>query len=230
MNNNNSLQLGDGYQRLRWPEKLAYGLGDFASNLSFTYTSLFLMAFYADAYGLSLAQASSILIIARCLDALFNLAMGCLIDRTRSRYGKLRPYLLWGSLPLGVMTVLNFYVFECSFKFEIALLTYTLYCLIYTFVNTPYAAMTNRLTQHEQSRASLSVYRFVFAFAGYFVVATWSDSLLRLMPGGNNSFAYVVAIFALLATLCFWGCFAGTRERVSITHEPARKISRTWSC
>ncbi|VTR50407.1 Inner membrane symporter yicJ [Serratia fonticola] len=85
---------------------------------------------------------------------------------------------LYGAVPLGILTVLCFSTFDSDYKFYYALITYTLYCLAYTAVNTPYSAMTNMLTQHEGSRASLSVYRFVLAIVGYLIVSTTADVLI----------------------------------------------------
>lgn len=103
------------------------------------------------------------------VDAAFNILIGFAIDKTHSRYGKLRPWLLYGSIPLGFLTVLCFVPFGGEAKFYFALMSYTIYCLAYTAVNTPYSALTNRLTQHEASRSSLSVYRFVLAIVGYLI-------------------------------------------------------------
>ena len=89
-------------------EKFGYGLGDFASNLSFGFVSLFLLFYYTDVYGISAAQASFIFVAARVIDAVFNLLIGVAVDRTDTRHGKLRPYLLFGALPLGALTVLCF--------------------------------------------------------------------------------------------------------------------------
>nr|WP_269059495.1 MFS transporter [Enterobacter hormaechei] len=135
----------DSYVNVSVREKIGYGLGDMASNLSFGFVSLFLLFFYTNVCGITAVQASLIFVIARVLDALFNICIGYVIDKTNTRYGKLRPYLLFGAVPLGVLTVLCFSTFSDEFKFYYALISYTLYCLAYTAVNTPYSAMTNTL-------------------------------------------------------------------------------------
>jgi GPH family glycoside/pentoside/hexuronide:cation symporter len=207
-------KLSESYVIIGVKEKIGYGLGDFASNLSFGFVSLFLLYFYTNIYGISAVQASLIFVIARVIDAAFNILTGFAIDKTHSRHGKLRPWLLYGSIPLGLLTVLCFVPFGGEAKFYFALISYTLYCLAYTSVNTPYSALTNRLTQHEVSRSSLSVYRFVLAIVGYLIVSTTADILIS--PFNNKQLGYVFAVscFALLATFMFLACFGMTRERV----------------
>lgn len=208
-------KLSDSYVKIGTREKICYGFGDFASNLSFGFVSLFLLYFYTNIYGISAAQASLIFVIARVTDAAFNIFIGYAVDKTRSRYGKLRPWLLYGSIPLGLLTVLCFLTVEGDFKFLYALLSYTLYCLAYTAVNTPYSALTNRMTQHEGSRASLSVYRFVLAIFGYLLVSTTADALISRFTDNHMGYVFVVSCFALLATFFFLACFATTKERVT---------------
>lgn len=101
-------KLSASYVVIGVKEKIGYGFGDFASNLSFGFVSLFLLFFYTNIYGISAVQASLIFVIARVVDAIFNILIGFAIDKTHSRYGKLRPWLLYGSVPLGLLTVLCF--------------------------------------------------------------------------------------------------------------------------
>lgn len=204
----------DSYVKVSIREKIGYGFGDLASNLSFGFVSLFLLFFYTNIYGITAVQASLIFVIARVLDAVFNIFLGYFIDKTHTRYGKLRPYLLFGAVPLGILTVLCFSAVDSDFKFYYALISYTIYCLAYTAVNTPYSAMTNMLTQHEGSRASLSVYRFVFAIIGYLIVSTSADLLISQFTDQKMGYVFAVSCFSLLATFFFLACFGMTKERV----------------
>ncbi|MBM6551021.1 MFS transporter [Marinomonas ostreistagni] len=214
-----SLNSNNSYVKISRTEKFGYGLGDFASNLSFGFVSLFLLFYYTDIYGISAAQASAIFVIARVADAIFNLVIGYFVDKTDTRFGKLRPFILYGTLPLALLTVACFLVFETDYKFAFALFTYTLYCLAYTTVNTPYSAMTNMLTQDEQSRASLSVYRFALASIGYLVVSTTADPLVSLFETPQTGYIAAVAIYSALASLTFFACFAMTKERVAVERD-----------
>ena len=212
-------KLSASYVVIGVKEKIGYGFGDFASNLSFGFVSLFLLFFYTNIYGISAVQASLIFVIARVIDAIFNILIGFAIDKTHSRYGKLRPWLLYGAIPLGFLTVLCFVPFGGEAKFYFALISYTLYCLAYTSVNTPYSALTNRLTQHEASRSSLSVYRFVLAIVGYLIVSTTADMLISPFTDKQSGYVFAVSCFALLATFLFLACFGMTRERVGEEEE-----------
>ncbi|HBT2489686.1 TPA: MFS transporter [Klebsiella aerogenes] len=207
-------KLSASYVVIGVKEKIGYGLGDFASNLSFGFVSLFLLFFYTNIYGISAVQASLIFVIARVIDAIFNILIGFAIDKTQSKYGKLRPWLLYGAIPLDFLTVLCFVPFGGEAKFYFALASYTIYCLAYTAVNTPYSALTNRLTQHEASRSSLSVYRFVLAIVGYLIVSTTADWLISPFNDKQMGYVFAVSCFALLATFMFLACFGMTKERV----------------
>ncbi|MFV0549517.1 MAG: MFS transporter [Limnobaculum xujianqingii] len=222
------------YVMLGVKEKIAYGFGDLASNLSFGFVSLFLLYFYTDIYGITAAQASLIFVVARVIDAGFNILIGYLVDKTNTRFGKLRPYLLFGSIPLGFLTVLCFTAVESDMKFYYALITYTVYCMAYTAVNTPYSAMTNMMTQHEGSRASLSVYRFVFAMVGYLIVSTNAEYLISLFTVPREGYIFAVSCFALLATFFFLACFGMTKERVviekDVTLPTLREMGRAIYC
>lgn len=204
----------DSYVLVSVREKIGYGFGDLASNLSFGFVSLFLLFFYTNIYGISAVQASLIFVIARVADAIFNIFVGYFIDKTQTRHGKLRPYLLYGAVPLGILTILCFSTFDSDYEFYYALITYTIYCLAYTAVNTPYSAMTNMLTQHEGSRASLSVYRFVLAIVGYLIVSTSADLLISQFTDQKMGYVFTVSCFSLLATFFFLACFGMTKERV----------------
>lgn len=204
----------DSYINVSVREKIGYGFGDLASNLSFGFVSLFLLFFYTNIYGISAVQASLVFVIARIIDAIFNIVVGYLIDKTQTRYGKLRPWLLFGAVPLGILSILCFTPIVSEYRFWYALISYTLYCLAYTAVNTPYSAMTNMMTQHEGSRASLSVYRFVLAIVGYLLVSTGADWLISQFTDQRMGYVFAVSCFSLLATFFFLACFGMTRERV----------------
>ncbi|OEC49292.1 MULTISPECIES: MFS transporter [unclassified Aeromonas] len=208
--------ISNSYVSVSVTEKIGYGLGDFASNLSFGFVSLFLLFYYTDIYGITAAQASIIFVVARIIDAIYNLAIGYLVDNTNSKHGKLRPYLLYGAIPLGLLTTLCFILINGEYKFTFALFSYTLYCLAYTTVNTPYSAMTNTITQNEQSRASLSVYRFTLASLGYLVVSTSATPLVASFSTQQIGYLSAVAIYSSIATIAFIACFYFTKERVSI--------------
>lgn len=129
-------------------EKIAYGLGDTASNIVFQTVMLFLTFFYTDIYGISPAFVGTMFLAVRIIDAVTDPLMGALADRTESKYGKFRPYLLWFALPFGVISVLAFTTpdFGEEGKMIYAFVTYTLLMLVYTAINIPYCALGAVLT------------------------------------------------------------------------------------
>ncbi|NJR71689.1 MAG: hypothetical protein HC782_00395, partial [Gammaproteobacteria bacterium] len=133
---------------LKFSEKLAYGMGDFASNLIFATVSTFLMYYYTDIYGLEAVVVGTLLFVARFIDAVWDLYLGTIIDRTRTRWGQCRPYMLFASPILAVCVIATFTVPAGSdaFKLVYAYITYTLLMCTYSLVNIPYIAMPALMT------------------------------------------------------------------------------------
>ena len=129
-------------------QRLSYGVGDFGINLYFMSVMSYLLFFYTEVYGISASVAAGVFFVARLVDAISDPLMGYLADRTRSRWGRFRPYLFWGPIPLALITVATFTVpdFDEFGKVLWAYLTYTAFGIIYTVVTIPYAGMTSALT------------------------------------------------------------------------------------
>ncbi|WCE28806.1 MFS transporter [Vibrio sp. SCSIO 43137] len=207
----------DSYVKIGLKEKLGYGFGDFGSNLSFNFISLFLLYYYTDIYGLSATEASMIFVVARVIDAVYNLLIGYVIDRTNTKYGKLRPYLLYGAIPMGILSAICFIGIDSEYKAMYALVVYTIYSLAYTTINTPYSAMNNTITQHEGSRASLSVYRMAMAMLAYTFVASVAEPLISTFSDPSQGYTYTALIFSAVSALFILVCFFMTKERVVAT-------------
>ncbi len=158
--------------RLSFKEKFGYGLGDTASNLYFQMFINFLLFFYTDVFGIPAAVAGTLFMVSRFWDAVNDPIMGIIADRTNTKWGKFRPYLLWMMLPLAVIGVLTFTTPELSLggKIIYAYITYILMMMAYTAINIPYSALLGVLSPHSRQRTSASTYRFVLAFAGAFIV------------------------------------------------------------
>ena len=146
-------------------EKFAYGLGDFASNLIFATLSTFLMFYYTDIFGLSAAAVGTLLFVARATDAVWDLYLGTLVDRTRTRWGQCRPYLVFGAPILAVCTIATFTVPAGSdaYKLVYAYITYTLLMVSYSLVNIPYSAMPALMTDDARDRTTLAGFRMFMA-------------------------------------------------------------------
>jgi GPH family glycoside/pentoside/hexuronide:cation symporter len=158
--------------RLRLYEKVGYGFGDVASCLFWQTFATYLANFYTDIYGITAAAAGTMFIITRTWDLLFDPIMGVIGDRTTTRWGKFRPYLLWIPIPLGLVAVLTFTTpnFSAGGKLVYAYVTYGLLMLFYSAVNVPYAALLGVMTTRPQDRNALSSYRMMGAFAGTILV------------------------------------------------------------
>ena len=160
-------------------EKIAYGSGDFANNLIFMTIMNFLLFFYTDVFGISAMVAGTLFLVARVEDALDDFITGVFVDHTHSRWGKLRPYLLFGSIPLGITAILCFTTpaLNASGKIVYAYVTYIALMLMYSMVGIPYSAMTAAMTQDRQERVSLSSIRMIFAVIGGLIASVLTSDI-----------------------------------------------------
>ena len=208
-------------EKLRLREKVAYGFGDFASCLYWKAISDYLGIFYTDIFGLSAGAAGKMLGFSRSFDAIFDLIIGMLADRTNSRWGKFRPYLLYTCVPMSVIGVLAFTVpdFGATGKLIWAYATFNALMLIYTTINIPYTAMLGVITPNPVERTALSSIKFVGAFAGGIVVAA---TLLPMAKVGGwlgattakQGWQISFIIIGVAAVISFLIVFFNTRERV----------------
>lgn len=219
--NNNRLSI------LSIREKLGYGLGDAGFNLYWTAIASFIAAFYTDVFGISAAAAGTMLFTTKIIDAFTDPLMGAIADRTRSKFGKFRPYLLWGSLPLAGAAVLTFTTPDLSNNGKLiwAYLTYTAMMLCYTIISTPYSALSGVMTADSQQRTSLISIRFIFAFSCGALVNKFTLPLVELLGKGNAQLGWqlTMALYGLAAIIIFAICFANTKER--ITPPPQQKTN-----
>ena len=144
-------------------EKLGYAMGDVASNFYWRVFDVFLFIFYTDIVGLSPAAVGTMMLVTRLIDAFTDPMMGAMADRTKTRFGKFRPYLLWGIIPLAAAGVLNFTVPDLDQDGRLiwAYATYVFMMLAYTFINVPYGALLGVISQDSQQRTALSSFRFI---------------------------------------------------------------------
>jgi GPH family glycoside/pentoside/hexuronide:cation symporter len=205
-------------QKLSLIEKVGYSLGDTASNLFFQTFILFLPIFYTDVFGLPAAAMGTMFLITRIFDAVNDPIMGTIADRTNTRWGKFRPFILAFAVPFGVMGVLTFTTpdFDASGKLVYAYVTYNLLMVMYTIVNVPYSALMGVITPNSMERTEVSSFRFVAAFVGALIVQASTISLVKYFGNGNDAVGWQWAMGCLagLAVLLFFATFATTRERV----------------
>ena len=157
---------------LKLSEKIGYGFGDAASSMFWKLFGMYLMFFYTDIFGIPAAVVGTMLLVTRIGDAAFDPLVGILGDRTNTRWGKFRPYLLWMAIPVGIVGVLTFTTPDISTTGKIiyAYVTYSLMMIIYSMINVPYASLMGVMTDDGKQRTTLATYRFIFAFGGSFLV------------------------------------------------------------
>jgi len=204
-------------------EKIGYGFGDMASSMFWKLFGAYLMIFYTDVFGLPAAVVGTMFLITRIWDSAFDPIVGVIADRTHSRWGKFRPYLLWLAVPFGIIGVLTFVTPDWSptGKLVYAYVTYSLMMMIYSAINVPYASLLGVMSPNPKERNTLSTYRMTFAYIGSFIALLLFMPLVNFFSGnskdlGDQQTGWTMAV-VVIATLCiilFFGCFAWTKERV----------------
>ncbi|GAB2704071.1 glycoside-pentoside-hexuronide (GPH):cation symporter [Aliiglaciecola aliphaticivorans] len=209
-------------------EKIGYGLGDAASNIVFQVVMGFLLYFYTDVFGISAAAVGTLFLLVRIFDAITDPVMGGIADRTDTKWGKYRPYLLWCAIPYGLLAVLAFTTpdFSDTGKLVYAYISYTLLMTVYTAINIPYSALGGVMTASPTERASVQSYRFALAMVGGAIVTASVLPLVDYFGQGNEQQGFQMAMVTLsiVAVLCFVGCFSLTKERVEMPKSPANPI------
>ena len=210
-------------------EKIGYGFGDMSSSMFWKLFSYFLPFFYSNVFGLSLADAGVLMLVTRIWDAVSDPMMGIIADRTKTRWGKYRPYLLFFALPFAICGVLLFTTPENG-KTLWAYITYILMMTVYTGINVPYGAMLNTMTADSDEKSVLSSYRMFFAYGGSFIalfaweplcnmfdkarVVTEGASGLAAISTNPAAWSKTMMIIAAFCCLLFILCFLMTKEHV----------------
>jgi glycoside/pentoside/hexuronide:cation symporter, GPH family len=207
--------------QLRFREKLAYGLGDTASNFFFQTFNIFLAYYYTDVVAIKDTVAVGTLLgTMPILVAALNPVIGILADRTSSRWGKFRPWILWSAVPYGMLGYMMFLnpAFTPDGQLIYAYVTYTLMLIAYATINTPYGALMGVMSPSSEDRTSLSTYRFSCAFTGALLIGwlvPWLKDYLAVLSGSPAAgFRNTMAIFSVLSVVLFLYTFFNTRERV----------------
>lgn len=217
-------------QKLSFGEKVGYSLGDMAANFIFQTMLALQLSFYTDTFGLTAAQAGTLFLVVGLGSAALNPVMGFIADRTNTRWGKFRPWLLWTAVPFGIIGVLTFTTpnFSMGGKIVYAYTTYILLRLIYTINNVPYAALTGVITGDPDERTSLSSYRQIFANGAGFIVQSLAIPMRNYFGQGNNAKGYqmTMGLFSVLCVIFFIIAFAATKERIQPNPEQKTSVGR----
>lgn len=213
---------------IKLTEKIGYGLGDMASSMFWKLFGAYLMIFYTDVFGLPAAAVGTMFLITRIWDSAFDPVVGVVADRTHSRWGKFRPYLLWLAVPFGIIGILTFVTPDWSpgGKLVYAYVTYSSMMMIYSAINVPYASLLGVMSPNPKERNTLSTYRMTFAYIGSFIALLLFMPLVNFFSGNSKElgdqqtgWTMAVAVIAVLCIVLFFGCFAWTKERVKPIRE-----------
>ncbi len=226
-------------------EKIGYGFGDMSSSMFWKIFGAYLMIFYTDVYGLSAAVVGTMFAVTRIWDSLFDPVVGAIADRTESRWGKFRPYLLCLAIPFGIIGTLTFMTppVGATGKIVYAYATYTLMMMVYSGINVPYASLLGVMSPHPAERNVLSTFRMMFAYMGSFIALllfmplanafgadTTQDGMVGWMTHAQFGWFAAVAVMAVLCIILFFGCFFLTKERVKMPkgtgHTPLKADAR----
>ncbi|MEO8308033.1 MAG: MFS transporter [Pseudomonadota bacterium] len=209
-------------QNLTIREKFGFGLGDTASNIVYQAVINILLYFYTDVYGIGAAAAGTLLLVVRIFDAVTDPAMGAIADRTRSRHGRYRPWMLWIAIPYGALAVAAFFTpdVDMGTKLVYAYISYALLMTAYTAVNVPYSALGGVMTGDSDERGNLQTWRFAMAMVGGFLVTSSIFPLAKILGGGDSrenyqlGFPLAMTVMAIIAVACFLVCFKLTKEHI----------------
>lgn len=210
-------------------EKIGYGLGDAASSMFWKLFGMYLLFFYTDVFGMDAAIVGTMFLITRIWDSLFDPVVGIICDRTESRWGKFRPYLLWVALPFSIMGVLTFTTpdFSTTGKIIYAYITYSLMMMVYSLINVPYASLLGVISSDTKERTALSSYRMIFAFLGSMFALVLIEPLVDIfgsIAGVQTGWSMAIMVFAIIAIILFIGTFWLTKERIKPIKESGNSL------
>lgn len=219
-------------EKINLREKIGYGLGDAASSMFWKMFGMYLLFFYTDVFGISAKAAGIMLLATRVFDIITDPLVGVMADRTESKWGKFRPYILFTAVPFALVGVLTFTTPDISTgnKLIYAYITYSAMMLVYTLINVPYASMLGVISANPKTRTELSSYRMIFAFGGSMIALLLAEPLSNFFSNhnGSNNQAFgwqmTMVVFGIIAVIFFFACFSWTKERV----KPIKESKNTF--
>lgn len=221
--------------KLKISEKISYGFGDLASNVMWGLVSSFLLYFYTDVALIPAAATATLFLLARVLDAFIDPVIGSFVDRTNSKYGRTRPFILFGIIPFCIMFVLTFTTFDLSDtgKLIYAYVTYIIVGILYSVINVPYGALMPLMTRNTEEKAQLASFRMLGMATGNVFVSACSMALVNILGKGNQRTGFLLTsmIFAVAGLVCFMIVCFNCKERYLEKHvenQTKTKASETY--
>ena len=224
--------MSQNQSKLSLKEKIGYSLGDTASHFVWDMVGFWILIFYTDTFGISAAAAGTIMLIARFWDMFSDPIMGIIADRTKTRWGKFRPYILWMALPYSILAVLTFTTPDLGSTGKViyAGITYFLLMTVFTAINLPYSSLGAVMTSDSYERAGLNSYRFIFAFVGQLIVSGTALTLALYFGGGDTAkgYQYILTLFGAISLILFLVTFKTTRERIQPPKEQQQSLKEDF--
>jgi len=222
--------MGEMNHKLPFKEKIAYGFGDLASVLYWQTFMLYFTFFYTDVFLIPASAAATMFLVSRLWDGFNDPIMGMVADRTKTRWGKFRPYLLWLCVPFAVMGVLTFTVpdFDLTGKMIWAYVTFILIMMLYTGINIPYTALLGVISPDSNERTTVSSIKFIFAFGAGIIVSATLLPMVKGLGGGNDAKGWQLSfvVYGAAAIVFFLITFFGTKERVQPPKNQTHSIKK----
>ena len=205
-------------------EKIGYGFGDMASSMFWKLFGAYLAVFYTDVFGIGAAVVGTMFFVTRIWDTFVDPVVGIVADRTETKWGKFRPFLLWLAIPFGLLGVMTFYTpdLDETAKIVYAFVTYALMMVVYSAINVPYASLLGVMSPDPADRNVLSTFRMSFAYLGSFaalfffmtVVERFGGKASQPIAEQQTAWTLAAGAFAAICVVLFLLCFLLTRERI----------------
>lgn len=219
--------------RLSWLERIGYGFGDMSYNIVFQFVNAYLLFFYTDIGGIQPAVIATLFLVVRVLDAIFDPIMGVILDKTNTRWGKARPYLLWVALPFALFTFLCFTTphFGATGNIVYAYITYILLGMTFSMQTIPVNSLTGRITNSVKERTVLTTIRMILVYIGILLSISCATPLVAVFGGDNQAFGFQMTalVYAIVSIALNLFSFFTVRERIAPKKREKHGIKKTLS-
>lgn len=220
------------YQNISLKEKIGYGMGDFATGFGGVTIGSFVLYYYTDVIGVSASIIGGILLFSRFFDAITNVIIGILLDKTQGRYGKAKTWILYSTIPFAIFLILSFVIpvyWDENIKLIYITIVLNIYFLMYTASNIPYGTLASLITQDSNQRSYLNIFRMI----GYFIVSLLIPiitlPLVKFFGDGQKGWLITITIYALIMTFSFFIMLFSTKERIFVSKNVKNTLKESLS-